>query len=213
MWRLKLLTCGKCVGCVEATLMYCSAPGPWAVDAFMWISCAWCCDGDWFWACANNWFWACDAWCACIMGIFISGWRWICDGKSGGNILSNIDLNKIYGKKLLFILRLLKIKCRKRSVFYHSSVMILVLLVANILVYVFAFGCHLFSCFAVDSHCEVCSKVHTHCTQVHRDYCVAIVLWCLFCNWHIWHPTFYWLVPKKHKHRMHMTNKTEQKRQ
>lgn len=58
----------------------------------MCTSCGWCCDGDWFWACANNWF--CDDWCACKMGIFMSGWIWIWDGNNGGNILSAIQVQK-----------------------------------------------------------------------------------------------------------------------
>lgn len=95
IWRLRLLTCGKWVGCVVATLMYCSWPDP-AGDAFRCTSCGWCCDGEWFCAWAINWFCWCDCdWCACMMGIFISGWRWICDGNSGGNIFSN-SMNEIW---------------------------------------------------------------------------------------------------------------------
>lgn len=98
IWRLKLLTCGKWAGCVDAMLMYCSLPDPGADVAFKCTSCGWCCDGDWFCAWAINWFCACDWWCACIMGIFISGWIWICDGNKGGNIFS-----KIYRIELIVI--------------------------------------------------------------------------------------------------------------
>lgn len=104
MWRLKLLTCGKCVGCVVATLMYCSWPDPG--EAFRCTSCGWCCDGEWFCAWAINWF-GCD-WCACMIGIFISCWRWICDGNSGGNIFST-SMNwiiRIYLKKIFFWMKL-----------------------------------------------------------------------------------------------------------
>lgn len=88
MWRLKLLTCGKCEAC--ETVIKCSddpscdwADGPSKMP---------CPFGPIEFGCGSELFceWANMACCWCDCRIFISGWMWICDGKIGGNILSTI---------------------------------------------------------------------------------------------------------------------------